>query len=32
MRRFEAAYGTAFTPCDLLLEHADNSSKKFHKS
>uniref|UniRef100_H2ZB04 enoyl-CoA hydratase n=1 Tax=Ciona savignyi TaxID=51511 RepID=H2ZB04_CIOSA len=30
MRRFEAAYGAAFTPCPLLLEHAKDSSKKFH--
>uniref|UniRef100_H2ZB01 enoyl-CoA hydratase n=1 Tax=Ciona savignyi TaxID=51511 RepID=H2ZB01_CIOSA len=27
MRRFEAAYGAAFTPCPLLLEHAKDSSK-----
>ncbi|XP_078489050.1 trifunctional enzyme subunit alpha, mitochondrial [Ciona intestinalis] len=32
MRRFEAAYGPAFTPCSLLLEHAKDSSKKFHSS
>uniref|UniRef100_H2ZAZ9 Trifunctional enzyme subunit alpha, mitochondrial n=1 Tax=Ciona savignyi TaxID=51511 RepID=H2ZAZ9_CIOSA len=32
MRRFEAAYGAAFTPCPLLLEHAKDSSKKFHSS
>ena len=30
MRRFEEAYGAAFTPCSLLLEHAENPSKKFH--
>ncbi|CAK8698046.1 trifunctional enzyme subunit alpha, mitochondrial-like [Clavelina lepadiformis] len=32
MRRFEAAYGTAFTPCSLLLEHAKDESKRFHPS
>ncbi|XP_077976618.1 trifunctional enzyme subunit alpha, mitochondrial-like [Styela clava] len=31
MRRFEQKYGAAFTPCDLLLEHAKDPSKKFHK-
>uniref|UniRef100_A0AAQ5XNF2 enoyl-CoA hydratase n=1 Tax=Amphiprion ocellaris TaxID=80972 RepID=A0AAQ5XNF2_AMPOC len=31
MRRFEAVYGNQFTPCQLLLDHAKNSSKKFHK-
>jgi enoyl-CoA hydratase/long-chain 3-hydroxyacyl-CoA dehydrogenase len=28
MRKYQAAYGVAFTPCQLLLDHA-NSSKKF---
>ena len=32
MRRFEEAYGPAFTPCSLLLKHAENPSLKFHKS
>lgn len=32
MRRFEAAYGAAFTPCDLLLKHANDTSLKFHSS
>uniref|UniRef100_A0A8D3CCE6 Trifunctional enzyme subunit alpha, mitochondrial n=1 Tax=Scophthalmus maximus TaxID=52904 RepID=A0A8D3CCE6_SCOMX len=31
MRRFEAVYGNHFTPCQLLLDHANDSSKKFHK-
>uniref|UniRef100_A0A2I4CL94 Trifunctional enzyme subunit alpha, mitochondrial n=1 Tax=Austrofundulus limnaeus TaxID=52670 RepID=A0A2I4CL94_AUSLI len=31
MRQFEAVYGNQFTPCQLLLDHAGDSSKKFHK-
>ncbi|KAG8013185.1 Trifunctional enzyme subunit alpha [Nibea albiflora] len=31
MRRFEAVYGDPFTPCQLLLDHAKDPSKKFHK-
>ncbi|CAK6965992.1 hydroxyacyl-CoA dehydrogenase trifunctional multienzyme complex subunit alpha b [Scomber scombrus] len=31
MRQFEAVYGNHFTPCQLLLDHAKDSSKKFHK-
>ncbi|KAM8833143.1 hydroxyacyl-CoA dehydrogenase trifunctional multienzyme complex subunit alpha b [Synchiropus picturatus] len=31
MRRFEAVYGNHFTPCQLLLDHANDPSKKFHK-
>ncbi|KAM3871510.1 hydroxyacyl-CoA dehydrogenase trifunctional multienzyme complex subunit alpha b [Diretmus argenteus] len=31
MRRYEAVYGDQFTPCDLLLDHAKDLSKKFHK-
>ncbi|XP_053701176.1 hydroxyacyl-CoA dehydrogenase trifunctional multienzyme complex subunit alpha b [Synchiropus splendidus] len=31
MRRFEAVYGNHFTPCQLLLDHASDPSKKFHK-
>ena len=29
MRRFEQSYGAAFTPCQLLLDHA-KSGKKFY--
>uniref|UniRef100_A0ABM5F942 Trifunctional enzyme subunit alpha, mitochondrial-like isoform X1 n=2 Tax=Pogona vitticeps TaxID=103695 RepID=A0ABM5F942_9SAUR len=31
MRKYESAYGSQFTPCPLLLDHAKDSSKKFHK-
>uniref|UniRef100_A0A667ZLA1 enoyl-CoA hydratase n=1 Tax=Myripristis murdjan TaxID=586833 RepID=A0A667ZLA1_9TELE len=31
MKRFEDIYGNQFTPCQLLLDHAKNPSKKFHK-
>lgn len=31
MRRFEEVYGIQFTPCPLLLDHAKDPSKKFHK-
>lgn len=31
MRRYEAVYGNHFTPCQLLLDHANNPSKKFHQ-
>ncbi|KAK2723282.1 hypothetical protein QYM36_001813, partial [Artemia franciscana] len=30
MRQFESAYGPAFTPCQLLLDHAKDSSKRFY--
>ncbi|KAJ8391495.1 hypothetical protein AAFF_G00088170 [Aldrovandia affinis] len=30
MRRFEEVYGNQFTPCQLLLDHAKDASKKFH--
>ncbi|XP_077601326.1 hydroxyacyl-CoA dehydrogenase trifunctional multienzyme complex subunit alpha a [Stigmatopora nigra] len=30
MRRFEEQYGNQFTPCQLLLDHVGDSSKKFH--
>uniref|UniRef100_A0A3B3WGF4 Trifunctional enzyme subunit alpha, mitochondrial n=1 Tax=Poecilia mexicana TaxID=48701 RepID=A0A3B3WGF4_9TELE len=31
MRKFEEVYGNQFTPCQLLLDHAKDSSRKFHK-
>ncbi|KAG5277373.1 hypothetical protein AALO_G00116780 [Alosa alosa] len=31
MRRYEEAYGNHFTPCQLLLDHAKDASKRFHK-
>uniref|UniRef100_A0A665X911 Trifunctional enzyme subunit alpha, mitochondrial n=1 Tax=Echeneis naucrates TaxID=173247 RepID=A0A665X911_ECHNA len=31
MRAYEAVYGNHFTPCQLLLDHAKDPSKKFHK-
>ncbi|KAG7331809.1 hypothetical protein KOW79_005778 [Hemibagrus wyckioides] len=31
MRRYEEVYGNQFTPCQLLLDHAKDPSKKFHK-
>ncbi|CAL8287633.1 unnamed protein product [Gadus morhua 'NCC'] len=31
MRAYEAVYGDHFTPCQLLLDHANDPSKKFHK-
>ncbi|XP_042909444.1 trifunctional enzyme subunit alpha, mitochondrial [Parasteatoda tepidariorum] len=32
MEQFSAIYGPQFTPCQLLLDHAKDSSKKFHPS
>lgn len=32
MERFRELYGQQFTPCQLLLDHSKNSSKKFHAS
>ncbi|KAJ6661170.1 hypothetical protein lerEdw1_015306 [Lerista edwardsae] len=31
MRKYEDVYGSPFTPCQMLLDHAKDSSKKFHK-
>ena len=31
LKRFEQIYGASFRPCDLLLEHAKDSSKKFYQ-
>lgn len=31
MREYEAAYGASYTPCQLLLDHAADPSKKFFK-
>ncbi|XP_050828751.1 trifunctional enzyme subunit alpha, mitochondrial isoform X2 [Serinus canaria] len=30
LRKYEAVYGSQFTPCQLLLDHANSPSKKFH--
>jgi enoyl-CoA hydratase/long-chain 3-hydroxyacyl-CoA dehydrogenase len=32
MKKFCEDYGPQFKPCQLLLDHANDSSKKFHKS
>ncbi len=32
LKRFEQVYGPSFKACDLLLDHAKDSSKKFYKS
>ena len=29
LRQYEAVYGASFTPCQLLVDHANNN-KKFH--
>ncbi|KAK1170313.1 trifunctional enzyme subunit alpha, mitochondrial-like [Acipenser oxyrinchus oxyrinchus] len=31
MRKYEHVYGNQFTPCQLLVDHAKDASKKFHK-
>uniref|UniRef100_A0A671L9G3 Trifunctional enzyme subunit alpha, mitochondrial n=1 Tax=Sinocyclocheilus anshuiensis TaxID=1608454 RepID=A0A671L9G3_9TELE len=31
MRKFEEVFGNQFTPCQLLLDHAKDPSKTFHK-
>ncbi|XP_072714242.1 trifunctional enzyme subunit alpha, mitochondrial [Ciconia boyciana] len=31
LRKYEAAYGSQFTPCQLLLDYANSPSKKFHQ-
>ncbi|XP_063278556.1 trifunctional enzyme subunit alpha, mitochondrial [Prinia subflava] len=30
LRKYEAVYGSQFTPCQLLLDHANSPGKKFH--
>ncbi|NXC77180.1 ECHA enzyme, partial [Anhinga anhinga] len=30
LRKYEAVYGSQFTPCQLLLDYANSPSKKFH--
>ena len=30
MEEFQAVYGDAFKPCQLLLDHAKDPSKRFH--
>ncbi|KAK2511989.1 Hadha [Columba guinea] len=31
LRKYEAVYGSQFTPCQLLLDHANSPGKKFHQ-
>ncbi|XP_008833218.1 trifunctional enzyme subunit alpha, mitochondrial [Nannospalax galili] len=31
LRKYEAVYGNQFTPCQLLLDHANSSNKKFYQ-
>ncbi|KFO23368.1 trifunctional enzyme subunit alpha, mitochondrial [Fukomys damarensis] len=31
LRKYEAVYGKQFAPCQLLLDHANSPSKKFHQ-
>ena len=30
MKEFEQIFGSQFTPCDLLVQHAKDKSKKFY--
>nr|XP_036846527.1 trifunctional enzyme subunit alpha, mitochondrial isoform X1 [Manis javanica]XP_036846528.1 trifunctional enzyme subunit alpha, mitochondrial isoform X2 [Manis javanica] len=31
LRKYEATYGKAFTPCQLLIDHANSPNKKFYQ-
>lgn len=31
LRKYEAAYGKQFTPCQLLVDHANSPHKKFYQ-
>ncbi|NWU71910.1 ECHA enzyme, partial [Pterocles burchelli] len=31
LRKYEAVYGSQFTPCQLLLDYANSPNKKFHQ-
>lgn len=31
LRKYEAVYGSQFTPCQLLLDYANSPGKKFHQ-
>lgn len=31
LRKYEAAYGNQFTPCQLLIDHANSPAKKFYQ-
>lgn len=31
LRKYEAAYGKQFTPCQLLIDHANSPNKKFYQ-
>ena len=30
MQEFQNIYGDVFSPCQMLLDHANDSSRKFH--
>lgn len=32
MKKFQELYGDQFKPCQLLQDHANDSSKRFHKA